>query len=260
MARAKGREKRDRGKQQHLPNVQWPGDSQDMAMRDALAIELLTACMAALRSYGLGETRLAELAREAVIGKSSRMDSARAVLEAAQQLAEMIAKWGEHPAFLDASGRPAVLSINGRKSSFGSLATEFFPTYGISDVVDFGCEANAMERVGQNKIARLNDCVVFTGNSFLILAHSVRTVRRFLSTANFNRHPRIAIASGRPDRTSSGEISDKDFSEFIRVMRPQISDMVEMSNRWLGQRAKPSKNGSKRKKIAGVQAFLFCDQ
>jgi hypothetical protein len=80
-----------------------------------------------------------------------------------------------------------------------------------------------------------------------------------LSTANFNRKPRIAIANGRPDRTSSGEISEKDFSEFIRVMRPQISDILEMSNRWLGQRADIPKNGSKRKKIAGVQAFLFCD-
>jgi hypothetical protein len=116
-----------------------------------------------------------------------------------------------------------------------------------------------MERVGQDKIARLNDCVVFTGNSFLILAHSVRTVRRFLSTANFNRKPRIAIANGRPDRTSCGEISDKDCAEFIRVMRPQISNMLEMSNRWLAQRADVPRSGSKRTKIAGVQAFLFCD-
>jgi hypothetical protein len=101
--------------------------------------------------------------------------------------------------------------------------------------------------------------VVFTGNSFLILAHSVRTVRRFLSTANFNRQRRIAIAEGRPDRTSCGDISDKDFSEFIRVMRPQISDIVEMSNRWLAQRAKTTGNRSEKKKSAGIQAFLFCD-
>jgi hypothetical protein len=228
-----------------------------MAMRDALAIELLSACMAALKTYGLRKSRLAELAREAVMGRSASMDSAKAVLEAAQQLAEMIAKWGEHPTFLDTSGRPAVLSINGRNSSFRMLANEFFPKYAPSDVVDFGCEANAMERIGQDKVARLNDCVVFTGHSFLILAHSVQTVRRFLSTANFNRQRRISIAAGRPDRTSCGEISDKDFSEFIRVMRPQISDMVEMSNRWLGQRAKLPMNRAKRKGIAGVQAFLF---
>jgi len=259
VTKANGRGKRERANQQHLPKVRWRRDSQDMATRDALAIELLNACMAALKTYGLSERKLAELASEAAIGKSSRMDSARAVLEATNQLAEMIAKWGEDPAFLDASGRPAVLSVDGRKSSFRSLATEFFPMYPIADVVNFGCEANAMERIGQDKVARLNDCVVFTGNSFLILAHSVRTVRRYLSTANFNRQPRIAIASGRPDRTSFGEISDKDFSEFIRVMRPQMSDMVEMSNRWLGQRAKLPSNGSKRKKIAGVQAFLFCE-
>jgi hypothetical protein len=248
-----------RMKLSRLPNVSWARDSHDMVVRDALAVELLTACTVALETYGLSKARLAGLAREALAGKSKRKSSARAVLEAAQQLSEMIAKWGEHPGFLDETGRPAVLNIHGRDSCFGALAKEFFPGYSISDVVDFGCEANAMERVGQGKVARLNDCVVFTGNSFLILAHSVRTVRRFLSTANFNRKPRIAIANGRPDRTSCGEISDEDFSEFIRVMRPQISNVLEMSNRWLAQRAVIPKTGSKRRKVAGVQAFLFCD-
>jgi hypothetical protein len=248
-----------RTKLRRLPRVRWTGDSQDMAIRDALAIELLNACTVALETYGLSRARLAGLAREALTGRSKRGSSARAVLEATQQLAEMTAKWGEHPAFLDETGRPAVLNINGRGSSFNALATEFFSDYSIADVVDFGCEANAMERVGQDKVARLNDCVVFTGNSFLILAHSVRTVRRFLSTANFNRKPRIAIANGRPDRTSCGEISAKDVSEFIRVMRPQISNMLEMSNRWLAQRAGIPKKECKSRKIAGVQAFLFCD-
>jgi hypothetical protein len=242
-----------------LPQARWALDSRDMAMRDALAIELLSTCTAALETYGLSRVRLAGLVREALARKSKRKSSASVVLEAAEQLAEMIAKWGEHPAFLDETGRPAVLTVGGPNSSFRALSAEFFPDYSISDVVEFGCEANAMERVGRDKVARLNDCVVFTGNSFLILAHSVRTVRRFLSTANFNRKSHIAIASGRPDRTSCGEISNKDFSEFIRVMRPQISNVLEMSNRWLAQRASNPKNGSKGKKIAGVQAFLFSD-
>jgi hypothetical protein len=254
---AKFRENRNRTREPRLLKDRWPSDSRDLAIRDALAIELLTACMTALRAYGLKKSKLTELAQKAVTGNTGSMNSAKAVLEAAQQLAEMIAKWGEHPRYLDESGRPAILSIAGRKSSFQSLASEFFPTYALSEVVNFGCEANAMERIGKDKVARLNDCVVFTGSSFLILAHSVRTVRRFLGTANFNRQPLIAIAAGRPDRTSSGEISDKDFSEFISVMRPQISDLVEMSNRWLGQRAKLPKNRGKRRKVAGVQAFLF---
>src|ERR1039457_6813932 len=236
---------------------QWSGDSPDIAIRDILALELLTACMVALKTYGLRDTKLAELARKAVTGKAASMNSATIVLEAAQQLSEMIAKWGEHPLYLDKSGRPAILDINGRKPSFRSLAKEFFPKYSLSDVVTFGCKANAMERIGQHKVARLNDCVVFTGNSLLILAHSVRTARRFFSTANFNRKRGIALAEGRPDRTSCGQISQKDFSEFIRVMRPQISDLVEMSNHWLGQRATRTVNRPKDKRIAGVQAFLF---
>ncbi len=259
MASRKAKGDRRRAKLRRLPEVRWAVDSQDVAIRDALAIELLTACTAALETYGLTRTRLAGLAREALAGKSKRKSSARVVLEAAEQLSEMIAKWGEHPAFLDETGRPAVLTINGENSSFGALCTGFFPGCAISDVVEFGCDANAMERVGRDKVARLNDCVVFTGNSFLILAHSVRTVRRFLSTANFNRKSHIVIANGRPDRTSCGAISNKDFSEFIRIMRPQISNMLEMSNRWLARRADGPKSGGKGRRTAGVQAFLFCD-
>jgi hypothetical protein len=110
-----------------LPKVRWVGDSQDMAIRDALAIELLTACTVALETYGLSKGRLAGLAREALAGTSKRKSSARAVLEATQQLSEMIAKWGEHPAFLDETGRPAVLTTQGQDSSFNALAAEFFP-------------------------------------------------------------------------------------------------------------------------------------
>jgi len=257
MSLLKLRGKRNAAARAYRLKVQWPADSQDIVIRDALALELLTACISVLKTYGLKRQRLAELARKAVTEKAASVDSANAVLEAAQQLAEMIAKWGEHPSYLDGSGRPAVLSVNGSQPCFRSLAREFFPKYSSSDVITFGCEANAMEKIGKDKVARLNDCVVFTGNSFLILAHSVRTVRRFLSTANFNRRRGIAIAAGRPDRTSCGEISDKDFSKFIRVMRPQISDLVEMSNRWLAQRATHLGNRRKGKKVAGVQAFLF---
>jgi hypothetical protein len=259
VAESKRRSKTIESRPRHLPKVRWAQTAQDMAMRDALASELLGACVTALKNYGVKKSTLGKLARKVLSGKAVSVDNASGVLEAAQQLAEMIAKWGEHPKYLDLSGRPAVLSISGEKSPFGSLAREFFPNYAPSDVVDFGCDANAMERIGQDKVARLNDCVVFTGNSLLILAHSVQTVRRFLSTANFNRQRSIAISAGRPDRTSCGEISDKDLSEFIKVMRPQISGMVEMSDRWLGQRAKLRKTQGRRKRIAGVQAFLFFD-
>ena len=244
-----------------LPLTRLRANLRNRAMKDALAVELLSACMGALKTYGVGGARLLELSREAAGNQSSRNKMARVVLEATQQLAEMIAKWGEDPAFLDRHGRPAILEVSGSKCDFATLAHEFFPNCAVKDVLDFGCEIKALEKIGRERVARLNDYVVFTGNSLLILAYSVRTVRRYLSTANFNRQRRIArvLPNGRADRTSACEISDSDLREFMRVMRPQISDLVEMSNRWLARRAQRTRNGRLRKRVAGIQAFLFSE-
>jgi hypothetical protein len=238
--------------------ARWRVDFRDKAMRDALAGELLSECMSALRTYGLSKSRLVELSRSAVEHRPTRTEIARIVLEAAQRLSDLIAKWGEDPAYLDSSGSPAALAFRGRKSEFASLASEFFPDDSVSDVLRFGCEAKAMERVGHNRVARLNECVVFTGNSVLILAYSVRTIRRYLSTANFNRQRQIAV-EGRPDRASAGVISKKDLEEFMKIMRPQISDIVEMSDRWLGKRAVPLGDGRGPRRVAGIQAFVFSE-
>ena len=242
-----------------LTPLKWRANLRDKAVRDALAVEMLSACVEALKSYGLRERRLLELAHSAVVKRRSKNENAMVVLDFTQQIAEMIAKWGEDPAFLDRSGRPAVLKITGGGCDFASLVSEFFPNGNLRDVLEFGCQIKAIERVGRDKVARLNDYVVFTGNSLLILAYSVRAIRRYLSTANFNRQRQIAVVEGRADRTSASEISETDLPEFMRVMRPQISDLVEMSNRWLARRAELARDGRSRKRVAGLQAFLFCE-
>jgi hypothetical protein len=259
MRTSKQRVQRNRPIRNRLLATSWPADFRDKAMRDALAGELISECMSALKTYGLSKARLVDISRRAVEQQPPHSEIARIVLEAAQRLADLIAKWGEDPAYLDSSGRPAALGFRGRHAGFARLANEFFPNDAVSDVLQFGCEAKAIERVGHDKVACLNDCVVFTGNSLLILAYSVRTIRRYLSTANFNRQQRISVVERRPDRSSTGEISDKDLAEFIRVMRPQISDIVDMSNRWLANRAAPAREGRLSRRLAGIQAFLFTE-
>lgn len=242
-----------------LLTSRWRAEFRDKAMRDDLASELLSECMYALRTYGLSKSRLLELSRSAVERRPTRTQIARIVLEAAQRLSDLISKWGEDPAYLDSSGSSAALTFRGQKSEFALLASEFFPDDSVSDVVRFGCEAKAIERVGRNKVARLNECVVFTGNSLLILAYSVRTIRRYLSTANFNRQRQIAVVEGRPDRAAAGVISKKDLAEFMKIMRPQISDIMDMSDRWLARRAVPEGDGGAPRHVAGIQAFLFSE-
>jgi hypothetical protein len=231
----------------------------DQQLRETLARELLGVCMATLRTYGLRGKQLAALAASAVEG-SEHIGNATAVLAEAQRLADTTNKWVEDPAYRDATGRPAVLSIReGAGCSFAALAREFFPRQPVADVVTLACKANVLERVGRDKVALLNSTVLFTGNSLPILAYSIRTVRRFLSTAEFNRRAKSAVNDGCPDRTSFVEVSEEDFQEFVRMIRPQISGLIEMSNRWMFQRSQLSRNRLKKKRVAGIQVFIFRD-
>jgi hypothetical protein len=235
----------------------------DIRRREALASELIGVCMATLRSYGLPARRLVQLARRAAIDCAgpAPIASATALLADAQRLADATNKWVEDPAYRDDTGRPAVLPLRpGGPRSFATLAREFFPDRTAAAVLALGCRANVFERLGRDKVALLNSTVLFTGTSLPILAYSIRTVRRFLGTADFNRRARASALQGWPDRTSFVDVSDADFQEFVRVFRPQISDLIESSNRWLFQRSRLPKNRGRRTRIAGLQVFVFRDE
>jgi hypothetical protein len=226
-------------------------------LRDALARELIGVCVEGLKTFGLNGRRLAKLAARVPVTTSERSSSASQVLTDADQLGHAISTWAEEPAYRDTTGRPAVLSVrDSGRSSFGKLAHEFFPGRAIADVVTLGCKTNVLERVGTDKVALLNNCVLFPGNSPLILAFAIRTIRRVLHAADFNRRVTSAM-EGWPDRAVWVEVSDDDFRDFVRFIRPQISGSLELSHRWLTRRSALSKNRRRKKRLAGIQMFVF---
>ena len=52
---------------------------------------------------------------------------------------------------------------------------------------------------------------------------------------------------------------DEDFQDFVTMIRPQISSLIEMTNRWMFQRSQLARNRLKRKRVAGIQVFIFRD-
>jgi hypothetical protein len=242
--------------------------SGDKIVLEALARELLSVCMTTLRTYGLSAGKLVELAAGASGEKHGRKSAFSAVLAEAECLANLLNKWVENPKYRDSTGRPAVLPLvrgqgkgTGKDSgcSFSALAREFFPAWSVADVIVFGTKTRVIEKVGRYKVAMINSTVLFTGNDSLILAHLIRSVRRLFSTGDFNRRARSALLEGWPDRTSIVPVSDEDFSEFVKFIRPQVSDWAEMSNRWLFQRSQSGKNRAGEKREAGLQIFVFRD-
>lgn len=233
----------------------------DNLVLEALAWEMLGGCMATLKTYGLSAGRLAELAVTASVAKTAPKSAFSAVLAEAECLANLLNKWLENPKYRDATGRPAILPLGkSRGCSFAALAREFFPAWSVADVMAYGVKNRVLEKVGRDKVAMINSTVLFTGNASLILAHLIRSVRRLFSTGDFNRRAKAASLEGWPERTSIIPVSDEVFNEFVKFIRPQVSDLAEMSNRWLFQRSQSTKKRTKKKKReAGLQIFVFRD-
>jgi hypothetical protein len=237
----------------------WPEDTHDERLRDALARELIGACVEGLKLFGLDTKKLGKLAAEAApTGTAGRKSYASELLEDADRLGHAISKWGEDPAYRDITGRHAILSIRGgSRHSFTRLVREFFPGWDVVDVIRLGCKNNVFERVGADKVALLNNCVLYPGNSPLILASAVRTVRRVFRAADFNRRLTSASAEVWPERAVWVEVSDDDFREFVGFIRPQINSIIDMSNRWLIRRAAHPKNRLKKKRLSGLQVLVY---
>jgi hypothetical protein len=232
-------------------------EAEDQLTQDNLARELIGVCLQALKTYGLDSRKLLHLAGAAAgVRPPTILPSAR-LLSDAEQLAKTINRWGEDSRFMDATGQPAVLATAGADPCFADLSREFFPKRNVLDVVTLGCKTHVMERVGVDKVARINSAVLFPGNSVLTLAHTVRTVRWLLGTAHYNRQVRVDSVLGFPDRSAHVEISADDFSEFVTMIRPQISGLLEMSDRWLFQRSRTPKSRHQKKRLAGIQVFVF---
>jgi hypothetical protein len=237
--------------------MHWPQGSDEKAMRDDLARELLGVCMTALQGYGLDRRSMVGLAGQALTLRGGTPAMTR-VLQDMYWMGELISEWAENPAYLDGEGRPQVIQINGAGISLNALVQKFFGRRSVQEILELGCQTQVMERVGDKKVARFNACVMFTGNPLLMLAHSIRSVRRFLNSATYNAWAPIDQADIWPERTAFSAVPESDFPEFIKVMRPQIASLLEMGNRWLMARADiKQRPGSRRKVTMGIQAFVF---
>jgi len=191
------------------------------------------------------------------MGSAKQPSTATEVWTDADQLGRAISRWAEEPAYRDTTGRPAVLSVrDAGPDSFQTLAHDFFPGWALADVVTLGCKANVLEKVGPDKVALLNNVVLSPGNSPLVLAFAIRTVRRVLQAADNNHHVRSA-EEGWPDRAVWVKVPDEDFRDFVKFIRPQIGGLLEISHRWLTRRAALPKHRRKKKRLSGIQIFVF---
>lgn len=228
-------------------------------LRDSLARELLAVCVNTLKKRDLSVRRISQLAREA-IESNAEIPATTRLFQDISDLGLLASEWAENPAYVDSIGRPKVLPICGDSASFRHLAKKYFCSRSIGEVLQLGYKMHVLEPVGASQVGHLGACVLLTGNSLMLFAHAVRSIRWFLGTAEYNAHAERSTVSTWPERQAFTELPEDEFQELLRFMREPIINLTEMSNRWLMARAAERQSSGRAKKITmGVQAYVFRD-
>ncbi|HTT06782.1 MAG TPA: DUF6502 family protein, partial [Steroidobacteraceae bacterium] len=202
----------------------------EKTIRSSLAKELLGVCFSSLKRQGVSTQELSRLAKEAM-KTSVRLSASHALMHDISCLGRLISEWTENPRYIDATGRPRVLTIEGKTHSFSELARKHFVYYDVENVIQFAMKFKALERVDKQSVAHLGSCVLLTGNRMLLLSHAVRTIRWFLATSEYNG--KKTQLRPWPERQAFTELPDEKFGEFLQFMREPITNLVDMGNRWL---------------------------
>ena len=230
------------------------------AIQELLSNELVEVCLVAMRAYGLDVMKIlrSQLTRSAQRG---RAPIARKIFRDAYWLSELATEWTENPKFVDATGRPQVIPIHGTNTSFAALTRKYFGRRKLSEVLDLAFRTRVIERVGSDKVAQRNACVMLTGNPILLLARAVLCVRWLLKVTESNGI-HAAVRSGLlPERMAFSVIPDKRSAQFANVMRPQLSNAIEMGNRWLSKYTvrNRAKDIDRKGGLVGIHAYVFRD-
>lgn len=231
-------------------------------IRNSLAKELLGVCFSSLKRQGLSSEELRRLSKEAM-KTTRRISPSHALMHDISRLGRLISEWTENPRYVDATGRPRVLAIEGGTPSFAELARKHFDYYDVENVIQFAMKFKALERVDKRTVAHLGSCVLLTGNRTLLLSHAVRTVRWFLATSEYNG--KKTQVTPWPERQAFTQLPEEKFGEFLQFMREPITNLVDMGNRWLMANAalqvpqRQKQHQKKRGTLVGVHAYVFRD-
>lgn len=231
------------------------------SVSDQLAIEFFAVSCAMLANLGVDIGRTLQ-AKSIYKVSTARAPQARELFHKALWLGELANEWSENSAFLDKSGRPAILPLEGRTASFAALCRKYFPSTSVEHVLALGAKTGMVERVASDKVALVNVCLMLNGQRDLMLARAVLCVRGLLGGMVRSAKAKSLGPELWPDRMACGYVRKERFNAFASAMRPQLHNAVEQGNRWLaGHTVRESRPHPARKSaLMGVHAYVFNDE
>jgi hypothetical protein len=198
------------------------------AIRQDLAVEFYSRV-----SLALGEFGLSAVERRSAFDRSQGLAKAPPVsgplLRDFRGLCSLLLEWSREAAYLAPDGKPRVLALKGPGATFESLARRFVPSKPLNEVVAMACATAEVTTRPGGKIALLGSIMVNVANSTEhSLAHAIRQIDQLLKTIlHNNRVRRPELGNGHLERMVTGVIESSQFSNFVRELRPQISDLLQ---------------------------------
>ena len=233
---------------------------EDRSASERLATELIGVCLAALRAYGVDSAGVLR-SRAPLMPAAARATFARRLFHDTFWLGELATEWTENPLYMDQSGRPRVLAIDGEGATFAALVRKYFGPRRLRSVLELAQRTRVIERIGEDRVAQLNACVMLTGQPLLLLARAILCVRGLLAATQSNARGAAKPSELSPDRLACSYVPKESFEEFAGFMRPQLHNVMDQGNRWLSEhtvRDRPRETDNKRG-LMGVHAYVFSD-
>jgi hypothetical protein len=208
---------------------------------------------------GVGVSRKEQMVtyRRASRGVGSKERPSTRLMERTSAIADLLSSWRRDRRYVDPDGSPRVLPVKGKGASLESLARKFVPEMSVSEVL------TAITRHGEATIYR-GDKVALVGGSVVLtpktaemtLAMMVTRIRRICKTLLNNASLPEESKDGRFERHVFGVLSEREFNEYARVMRPRLQDFCDFAESGLELAA--DRKGRKRK-ACGIGIFVFRD-
>jgi hypothetical protein len=172
----------------------------------------------------------------------------------------LLSAWRRDKRYTRPDGTPRVLSITGKGPTLESLARKHVPTIPVRELAEMICQNADVMRLKDDTVALIGSTVLFMPKtSEMTLASLVLAFRRLSENLVYNAAiPADVKATGRFERLVTGVLSEKNFREFARSVRPQLQDLCDRVDAAMQE---PNHNDKlvKEGKKCGIHLYMFRD-
>lgn len=208
----------------------------------ATARILLRRTFRILRGCGLSASELHSLSNAALDAIELIPDAQPSRVTARQALmcSDLVLKWRRDSKFLNATGSPAQLSLNGRSPAFADLVVATLPGADISAVLTSMEELGVIRIAAGGKVELISESVVACSGrdgskiaSECVLEH----ICGFLGSVEFNVFDKPSRAKGRFERACYASVPKELAPVLQQLVSARGQAFVDVIDEWLSRRS-----------------------